>query len=712
MAENRAAWGIEIGQAGLKAIKLRYAEAADQVVAVAFDYIPHPKILSQPDAIPEELIRDALKTFLSRNSVQGDLVSIALPGQSALAKFIQLPPVESSKVAEIVKYEARQQIPFPLEEVIWDFQPLSAGAEEGGFMLEAEVGLFAMKRDLVMKTLAPFQEQKVEIELIQIGPVATGNFGTYDRLRIAPGEEEKIVEDEYILMLDIGADNTTVTVTNGAKIWIRNVPLGGNHFTRSLTKEMKLTFAKAEHLKCNATKSPDPRAVFQAMRPVFNDFVSEIQRSIGFFSSVKRNSKITKIVGVGNGFKLAGLQKFLQQNLSYEVEKVEKYDSLAGDAVTDAPLFQDNILTFHIPYGMALQLLKRTRIKTSLLPPEIALAREVKRKKPWAVATAASLLVGLSISAIGYANVYSSVSEDRFGEAEKKAADLNSKVNGYQGTYDQAVGTYEGLRAEGDSLIAGIKEDIWLEFYRSLNACLPRDTGNLQDEEDIQKKRRIMLQSVTSTYEPDLASWHEGLASGVKEFMKPAEKETPPEGSGYVFTVQGLHYHHNPDNPATEVRVNWVLSTLLKNLQQWVVKRNTGVYPVGKLGISHATLVRSGTQPLYIEKEDPSAQLGKPQINVLDPKRARSATREFNYGAESEYNYEEGSEYNYEEGSDDYYNEGSSGRLRPGQNPDDENLLRLEETWFEIQFVWKPTPKSERVEEDPNAESTSENEEQ
>ena len=43
-------------------------------------------------------------------------------------------------------------------------------------------------------------------------------------------------------------------------------------------------------LKCNATKAPDPRAVFQALRPVFNDYVSEIQRSIGYFASVNRSA--------------------------------------------------------------------------------------------------------------------------------------------------------------------------------------------------------------------------------------------------------------------------------------------------------------------------------------------------------------------------------------------------------------------------------------
>ena len=99
------------------------------------------------------------------------------------------------------------------------------------------------------------------------------------------------------VVLDIGADNTDLIITDGTRIWQRNVPIGGNHFTRALTKELKLTFAKAEHLKCNATKAPDPKAVFQALRPVFNDYVTEIQRSIGFFSSVNRDAKIGRIMG-------------------------------------------------------------------------------------------------------------------------------------------------------------------------------------------------------------------------------------------------------------------------------------------------------------------------------------------------------------------------------------------------------------------------------
>lgn len=219
----------------------------------------------------------------------------------------------------------------------------------------------------------------------------------------------------------MGADNTTFLVSNGLKIWIRNITIGGNHFTRALTKEMKLTFAKAEHLKCNATKAPDPKAVFQALRPVFNEFVTEIQRSIGYYSSTNRDAKIQKIVGVGNGFKLAGLQKFLQQSLQYPVERVEAFPGLVGASVLDSPLFQENSMAFAVPYGLALQVLGQTRVRTSLLPPEIRTARLIRKKKPWAVAAAASIL-GVATSVTGQSLVNSTVDKIPWREESEKAA--------------------------------------------------------------------------------------------------------------------------------------------------------------------------------------------------------------------------------------------------------------------------------------------------
>ena len=401
MADDQPVWGIEVGQAALKAIKLRPDPDTGRVVAEGFDLVQHSKILSQPDANAPALIAEAFETFLGRNSLKGCRVAMSLPGQSALARFIQLPPVESSQIAKIVEYEARQQIPFALEEVIWDYQPLGGGTEEGGYTLEAEVGLFAMKRDQVETAMAPFLDRKIEVDLVQIAPLALYNFLTYDRLGMRPGKDFDAPE-EYTIVCDLGADNSTLLISNGDKIWIRNVNVGGNHFTRALVKDQKLTFAKAEHLKQNATKAPDPRAVFQALRPVFNDYVAEIQRSIGYFSSVNREAKITRVLGVGNGFKLAGLQKFLQQNLQFPVERVDAFKSVVGDGVLNDATFRENVAGFVVPYGVALQAAGLTRISTSLVPPEIVQERKIRKKKPWAVLAAGVLLAGVGGTAVGY----------------------------------------------------------------------------------------------------------------------------------------------------------------------------------------------------------------------------------------------------------------------------------------------------------------------
>ncbi|MBD3676695.1 MAG: type IV pilus assembly protein PilM [Planctomycetaceae bacterium] len=720
MAESQGVWGIEIGQAGLKAIRLRYADAAEQALAVAFDYIPHPKILSQPDAIPEELIPQALEKFLQRNNVKGDKLAISVPGNTSLLKFIKLPPVEASKVAEIVKYEARQQIPFALEDVIWDYQPLSGGADEDtGFMLDAEVGLFAMKREQVMQQLKPFTDEKLEVDVIQSAPLAIFNAMLYDQLGIRGQEDDAEPGEEHLIIIDMGADNTTMLVTNGGKIWVRNIPIGGNHFTRALSKEMKLTFAKAEHLKCNATKSPDPRAVFQALRPVFNDFVAEIQRSIGYFSSVNRDAKISKVVGVGNGFKMAGLQKFLEQNLQHEVVRLNRFQGLVGDSVLSDPLFEENILTFAVPYGLAIQALEKSYLKTTLLPPEIVRARMIRHKKPWAVAAAATLLFGFALSAFGYANVYDSVSVDRFGDdstgAIGEAKKVVQKKSGFESSYGAQKSELDGILSKEDQLVEPLDtREYWLEVYAAINACLPRPLGDEIEIENIEHKKRIKLSSITCEKQADLATWFSDLSEREKTHMAKAEQETPTEGEGYVFTLVGYHYYNDTEHDAENSGVQFVVNTLLNNLQSFKVVPKPGwpEVPVGQIGISHPTILQSTTTQKMYDKEG----------YLREMNRMGAGTTVSGFGAP-------GGEYGAGPGGGEGYGEtpgafgaspapgfgaqpGFPGRPGipggagvPGLNnlalPEESTAKPITRLDFVLQFVWKPTPVEERLAEEP-----------
>src|SRR5947209_245076 len=439
MAKTQPVWALDVGQAALKALKLVPGESPDQVTAEAFDYVEYPKILSQPDADPDQLVREALETFLERNELKGCKVAIAVPG------------------------EARQQIPFALEEVVWAYQQIGGDeeADEEDDFTMAEVGLFAMKRDQINRAILPFRVAGIEVDIVQMGPIALYNYITFDQIK-APaaagggeGEDGASAKEDKgsIVLLDIGADNTDLIITDGTRIWQRNVPIGGNHFTRALTKELKLTFAKAEHLKRNATKAPDPRSIFTAMRGVFNDFASEINRSIGFYSSVNRTAKISKVIGLGNGFKLPGLQKFLQQNLSQDVEKLETFSRMVGDDVKTAPQFQENLPSFAVAYGLGVQGLDRSGLRTNLLPPEIEQVRLIRAKKPWALAASALLMLGFSGLFLGDYRVLAKVSNEPFKQAVERAKNVSSTGAGFKSSFEAAKGEWTTKFNEGKALI-------------------------------------------------------------------------------------------------------------------------------------------------------------------------------------------------------------------------------------------------------------------
>ncbi len=481
MATKPGVWGLDLGQCALKAIRLELIDG--QVTATAFDYIEHPKILSQPDVDPDQLTREALEQFLSRNQLQGDTVVISVPGQTGLARFVKLPPVEEKKIADIVRFEAKQQIPFPLEEVAWDFQKIGQGTVTDGFAMETEIGLFAMKRDLINRYLQHFQDVNVEVHIVQMAPLGLCNFVSYDLLGKEPGlgdADEGEEQKECIIALDIGTDSSNLVITDGGKIiWQRSIPLGGNNFTRALTKDLKLTFAKAEHLKRNAVKSPELKKILGALKPVLNDFVGEVQRSLGFFTNAHRNAQIAYLVGVGNAFRLPGLQKYLQEKLQLEVRKLSKMERLSGDNVLHAPQFTENLLSLAVAYGMALQGLHLTQLQTNLLPQEIRTERLVRAKKPWAAAAAAVLLLAVAGLTFGRHLEQQKVKNPEIEKALKRATQSLDNKTRIEKDYGDKLKKIEEAKAAVRRIRGGVEERFnWQLLLRYVNNSLPRPNGD------------------------------------------------------------------------------------------------------------------------------------------------------------------------------------------------------------------------------------------
>lgn len=602
MAKKQAAWGIDIGLYALKALRCRAADdGTPRIVAEAFDYIEYPKPLSEAGVDPVIAIKDALKQFLSRNRVKGDKVAISVPGQAGLARFIKLPPVETKKIPDIVRYEARQQIPFPLEEVVWDYQQMGAAGDSDGFALDCEVGIFAMKRDQVNKALQPFVDAKVEVDIVQLTPISLYNMLVFDQLRDLPPPEQYDAENppESTVLLSIGTETTDFVVTNGFKMWQRNLPVGGNHFTKSLVKELKMNYETAEHLKRNAAKAQDPKALFQAMRPIFSDLLNEVEKSLKFYSNFDKSAKIGKILAAGNAVKLPGLQRFLTQNLGFDVAKLESYRGLTGAGVVDAPAFKENMLSYGVCYGLALQALAQSRLRTNLLPREITHFRMIRAKKPWIVTAAAVLLLVLTGSYWRqFAAMKTAMQEgdEGFSKPVSAATGLVSEARRYQTEYDESKAAFTRTYQIGDSFTQNVQgRRLWLEVMKVVNECLPRNPADQPpNPEDVTTRQDIKIESIESRRMENLADWFTGIhpqydaglvALGRKEkdenaqpavdptaevdpFAAPQESAPVaggPEGPGWVFELKAHHFFNYRDRNDDQ-GMNYLRRTLLTNL--------------------------------------------------------------------------------------------------------------------------------------------------
>lgn len=375
MAAKQPVWGIDVGQCSLKAIKLQ--AAGDGVEMVTCDVVEHPSILSEAESDATAMVIKSIETFASRNDLKGAKIVVSVPGQQTLTRFTKLPPVDVKKIPDMVQYEASQQIPFDLDEVVWDYQVFQEKDSP-----DVEVGIFAIRKELIRNYIGYFTDHGIEPFIVQTSPMASYNAARY---------EEVAEAGKAAVLLDMGALGTDLIVMEGERIWSRQLRIGGNQFTKALVTAFKTTFRKAEKLKRTAATSKYARQVFQAMRPAFADLVSEIQRSIGSYTSTRRDAHVTRVVGMGNAFLLPGLQKFLQQNLQIQVDRLSQFKKMTIAENDRTPQFKEQIMSFTVAYGLALQGLGLAPVGSNLIPLEVKKSLLWKKKQPWFYASAASL---------------------------------------------------------------------------------------------------------------------------------------------------------------------------------------------------------------------------------------------------------------------------------------------------------------------------------
>ncbi len=386
MSKKNDAWGIEVGANAIKAIRL--VQEAGQVRVAEYDVLPFKQVLTTPDLNVDEAIQLNLDQFLSRHDITKSTVVASVPGHTAFARFAKLPPVEPKKIPDIVKFEAVQQIPFPIDQVEWDYQVFAQPDSP-----DVEVGIFAITKERVAQLLQTYRSVGIKLDGLTLSPLSVYNAMSHD---LDLDKEEK-----GVILMDIGTSSTDIIIAEGGDLWLRTLPIGGNNFTEALVRAFKLSFSKAEKLKREAGTSKYARQIFQAMRPVFADLVQEIQRSLGYYQSLNREARLEKLIGLGSTFRLPGLQKFLKQQLQMDVVRPDGFKKIAVEGSQSAD-FSDNAMNLATAYGLALQGLELAEIDANILPAQILRQRVWKSKQPWIGAAAAVVVLATGLAGFKY----------------------------------------------------------------------------------------------------------------------------------------------------------------------------------------------------------------------------------------------------------------------------------------------------------------------
>ena len=483
ISASHGVWAIDIGTNALKALQMRQGDAGLEVSD--FAYIEHSVNLSSGDlgiAEKEQVISETLRKFLDEKDLNKTDVAISIAGQNSFTRFINLPPVEAKKIPEVVQFEAVQQIPFDINEVEWDWQLMEAEDSPN-----KRVGLFAIKNELISEVMDHFTKENLAVSCVQISPMALYNYAIHDMKYLQQSDRNAVV------ILDIGAENTTLVVCTKDTVWQRSIRIGGNTFTEAIADTFKKNYTTAEKLKRTAPMSKYMRQIYTAMKSTYTDLGSEIQRSLGFYSSSPegRDKTLTKVIALGGGMKLQGLSKYLTQTLGIQVVKPDSFENLHLASHISTAKFHENVSDFAIAYGLGVQMLDdEAKIRTNLLPRKIARAMMWTRKSRIFTIAASVLLL---VMVLGLVRAYKDLSQYKsHQQIRTETGGIVSRIN----SVSDQISKQENRRGP---LEEQIKKQLECFKYR----------------ETVPLLLETMMQCLPSKeYNPEQASLYDAFASG------------------------------------------------------------------------------------------------------------------------------------------------------------------------------------------------------
>lgn len=401
-------WGLDVGHTSIKAVKL--SRQGGQVSVLGYAIEP---ITVAEGGDREEAMVAALRALGQREEFGTIPVVAALSGRQVFSRTVNVPILNPKNIERMVELEARQQIPGNFDEVEWGYHmtPAADGASN-------DVALFAVKRELTQELMVKCKKAGINLSGISISSLALYNFVRYDQV---------FPEDETVVILDVGAENTDLVCYQGETLWMRTLAISGNDITKAFMKKFKVSFEEAEVLKRQAGDSKQSDRIIKVIEGSLTELTSEVQRSLGFYKSQNAAAKLDNLVISGSTFRLPGLPEYMAERLRYTVNILEDLDKIQVAPGLERDHFMHDLQALGVAMGLALQGTGVARANVDLMPSSQQLQRILATKRWAGVAIVALIGVTLAVDQL----VIGGVMEDN-NRLSAKIAKSYKENNGRQ----------------------------------------------------------------------------------------------------------------------------------------------------------------------------------------------------------------------------------------------------------------------------------------
>ncbi len=413
---------------GAGTLKVAEFDATEAGVLRLLRYAVKPLGLAgSQDGACEGVLQRGVHELLSGKAFGAKSCNICAPGFQTFSKFLKLPPVDASKATQIIQYEAQQNVPFPLEEVVWDYQIL--GNLPSG---ELEVLLVAIKTNLVEGMFKVAESQGLRLDLVDVSVAALANAFRYNYSD----------QEGCSMLLDIGAKTSNVLFFERDKVYARSINIGANSITQEFAAESKLPFAEAEKIKIaegfvslggayEEPENPRQAAISKIARQVMTRLHIQVNQTIQFYRSQQGGSAPVRVFLAGGASIMAYTAQFFAEKLNLPVDYFNPFRNVEIAPDVNIEELAKVAHSFGEVVGLGLRNPARCPVELNLIPRSILKRQELNRKKPYFIAAAISLILAVFAMGLFFDRV-AAVKQQAIQEREPKVARLQQRADQFR----------------------------------------------------------------------------------------------------------------------------------------------------------------------------------------------------------------------------------------------------------------------------------------